>query len=528
MTLVNTVLQNGDFGIYSCRNCSVRNLVLTNAKDNFSQGTITQINTTNPSITVTIDPGYDDLDRPDLARPSRLKVFPVNGSPAWDQSYQPRITDIAKVGPRNWRIAVDSAPYAALVGKKVVYWPGGGTFSFDIIGCANITVEDVKDYPRMGSCGFAPRACTGTITFRHYDVGCPPGSHDLLTSSGVSQGADNRGTLVLDHCDWSGFDDDGVNQLTPWVNVLDHPQANELTVKYDVYQQGDTVSLWDWTFGHAHERVEAKVVSVQHNSDNTDTLTLDRSVEVGKMGPQVRHDLTQIMHDGIDRLIDLDTVGSAIIKNCRISCRRARPILIKSRNAVIENCTIYDSHSPGIQAGAEMYWNEGPQTLNLTVRGCTFENIDTAAVDVGLFADGSDASYDCKNITIENNIFRNNGQRTTSRPWLKYGYGPQGVGVRVRNAVRVIVRHNTFINNPGANIVIQYCKNVAVIGNTFEKSNDAKVNANPEQVGDNGAAVWLDHVDGATIFGNKVSNPGRYYEHLIAATPTCSGLKIGK
>ena len=131
------------------------------------------------------------------------------------------------------------------------------------------------------------------------------------------------------------------------------------------------------------------------------------------------------MRDGIDRISDLSAVGSAIIRNCRISCRRARPILIKSRDALIENCTIYDSHSPGIQAGSEMYWDEGPQTLNLTVRGCTFENIDTAAVDVGLFADGSDTSLDCKNILIENNVFKNNGQRTTARPWMKWDTVPK-------------------------------------------------------------------------------------------------------
>lgn|GEM_PF-4972766 len=81
---------------------------------------------------------------------------------------------------------------------------------------------------------------------------------------------------------------------------------------------------------------------------------------------------------------------------------------------------------PGIQAGAEMYWDEGPQTLNLMVRGSIFENIDTASVDVDLFADGSATSLDCEQIVIGDNVFRHNGQRTTARPSMKAGTARRG------------------------------------------------------------------------------------------------------
>ena len=128
------------------------------------------------------------------------------------------------------------------------------------------------------------------ITFSNYVLGPPPGTNDLLTSSGVSQGADNRGTLVLDNCDWRGFDDDGVNQLTPFVHIVAKPAPYQLTVAYDIYRVGDTVSIWDWTYKHEHERDEANVVKVVGNGDGTDTLTLDKDIAVGNLGPQSQKD----------------------------------------------------------------------------------------------------------------------------------------------------------------------------------------------------------------------------------------------
>lgn len=524
VSLVNTVLGDGAFGLYNSKSCTIKNFTVTNAEANFSQATITTLNGNAKSVTLSIDPGCDELDRPGLSQPDRLKIFPVPGSPAWDQNLQPRILGKTKLGVGKWLLTLDAALGSEWIGKKAVYWPGGSGFSFDVVGCSSPTVSDIRDYPRLGSNGFAPRANTGLITFRNYVLGPPPGSHDLLAAAGVSQGVDNRGTLLLDHCDWRGFDDDGVNQLTPFVHILAKPAPYQLTVAYDVYQIGDTVSLWDWTYRHERERAEAKVTGITKSGGGAETLTLDKDIAVGTVGPPRETDHSKLMRDGIDRLCDLSAVGSAIIRSCRLSCRRARPILIKSRNALIENCTIYDSPSPGVQAGAEMYWNEGPQTLNLIVRGCTFENIDTAAVDVGLFADGSETSLDCKNILIENNVFRNNGRRTTARSWMKWGYGPQGVGVRLRNTDGAIIRNNVFINTPGPNIVVQYCRNIVITGNTFTRTHGRAINADPAEVPDKSAVILIDHASAVSLSGNILTKPRPLFKHFVVVTPSCTNV----
>jgi hypothetical protein len=65
---------------------------------------------------------------------------------------------------------------------------------------------------------------------------------------------------------------------------------------------------------------------------------------------------------------------------------RARCILVKTSDSVIENNTFYNTHMTAILAGPEFYWGEAPAVRNLRKnelvnlafsdrRGGTFKNI---------------------------------------------------------------------------------------------------------------------------------------------------------
>lgn len=522
VTLVSATLNRFCFKFAGCERVTVRGLTITRDRRNFTQGTITAVDPATKSVRLKIADGYDEPDRDGLGRPERLKLFTDPGSRSWGQRWEPRLLASERVAPGDWKLTLDNLPPVDLVGVQALYWRYAGGWAFEFAECADMLVEDVRQYPLGGGCGFGVWRCPGTITLRRFIHGVPPGSSDLVASGGVSQGADNRGTLVLEECDFSGGDDDGVNQLAPWRHVVAQPAPRQLTVEGDVWRVGDTVSLWDWTFGHVRERAQAKVTEVAVNPDRTRTLTLDREVATGKLGKATEKERPKLMRDGIDRLCDLDAVGSAVLRRCRFTSSRARPVLIKSRHALIEDCVFHDAHMPGIQAGAEMYWDEGPQTLDLTVRGCTFDNIDCPGLDVGLHADGSDQSYDCRNILIERNTFRHAGTLTTARPWMKYGYFPMGVGVRVRNAVGVVIRDNTFEDCAGPNIVVQYCRQVEIRGNRFKATHGREIAApDPAQIGDPGAVIWLDQVEGAVLRDNLLSEPGRWFKRLLGVSERC-------
>ena len=288
-------------------------------------------------------------------------------------------------------------------------------------------------------------------------------------------------------------------------NVLRVPDGSE-------WLPGDVVSLWDWTFQQQHERDRATVTAAVHNSDGTWSVTLSHAVATAKVGAGPP-DLYSQERDGIDRLCDLNKVGSAILRNCRFSDSRARAILIKSQDALIEGCTIYDSHY-GLMAGTETYWSEGPQLRNLIVRSNLFEGVDTPALDIGIFY--SQASRDCTNILVEGNIFRSNGPHQAN--------GPRGVGMRLRNANGAIIRGNTFENNPNANLVLQDSMNVLVQSNRFYNTHQTNLNPGSNYGVDASSVVWVDDCSNVTLQGNVVSNMGPWGDKLVSATATVTNL----
>jgi hypothetical protein len=163
--------------------------------------------------------------------------------------------------------------------------------------------------------------------------------------------------------------------------------------------------------------------------------------------------------DGIDRIADFQAAGKSIIRNCRFQNMRARGILCKTSNSIIENNTFYNTHMTAILVGPEFYWGEAPAVRNLTIRNNHFINIDGSCINIGCF--NSDNSYDNKNILIEGNVFENYG--------AKGGVGIsgiQGTAVLIRNADGVVLRNNIF--KPAAPtapkdskpVVIEVSKNV--------------------------------------------------------------------
>lgn len=143
---------------------------------------------------------------------------------------------------------------------------------------------------------------------------------------------------------------------------------------------------------------------------------------------------------------------------------RARNILVKCSNAVIENNTFYNTHMTSILAGLEFYWGEAPAVRNLVIRNNRFVNIDGSSINLGCHH--SNTSYDNRDILIEGNTFE------------KYGSlrgvgisGRQGTAVLIRNATGVTVRNNKF-GVPAATappdakpLVIEMSKNVVLEGN---------------------------------------------------------------
>jgi hypothetical protein len=67
-------------------------------------------------------------------------------------------------------------------------------------------------------------------------------------------------------------------------------------------------------------------------------------------------------------LINITRLPQLHMEGCTLLSNLARGILIKTRDVIIENCTIIESTGTGIHIGAEGTWHEGPGSYNVTIR----------------------------------------------------------------------------------------------------------------------------------------------------------------
>jgi len=433
--------------IDSSSNVVVRNFELDRHPFVFTQGMISKIDIPTKTVEVSIDEGYDEPDSKFLAKLKSFLVFVHPKADTWDHSrWWPEINSRDRIAPMKWKFTLSVEPLQNYLGKRFLLWDnvynGWGVVTNNSRDCF---VENIRFYGGGAGAGIGIWGCGGTITFKNFMTGVPDGSSRLIAAAGGSQEFENRGTIIFDSCDFSRVDDDGFNMGTSYVKVLKQIDSKTIVVEKlnTPYVVGDTITLWDWYLKKA--RNEAVLVNFTRNDDRTVTLVLDKAVEVihpvGSAGLPLKSEYKGRGRfeefDGIDRIADFQAAGKSIIRNCRFQNMRARSILCKTSNSIIENNTFYNTHMTAILVGPEFYWGEAPAVRNLTIRNNHFINIDGSCINIGCF--NSDNSYDNKNILIEGNVFENYG--------AKGGVGIsgiQGTAVLIRNADGVVLRNNIF------------------------------------------------------------------------------------
>jgi len=462
--------------LLNSENITVRQLEIDRNPLTFTQGIINDIDIKKKTVDITIDKGYDEPDAQYLKVLKSLLVFTDPEYFTWDHSrWWPSIKKRERTGPMKWRLTLSIPPLGNYKDKQFIIWnnvyKGWGIVCTNSKNCL---IEDVRYYGGGTDCGYGAWKCSGTITYRRFYTGIPEGSDRMFACAAGSMLFHNRCTFILDDCDISRVDDDCLNMGTLFAQVAKQIDPKNIVVKYGniTFEKNDTITLWDWF--DKKERSQAIVVDVKKLNRTEVQLSLDKPVQV--LHPIGSEGLPKLENwdarkgpfrefDGIDRVASFNAAGKAIIRNCRFQTLRARNLLIKTSNTLIENCTFYDTHMASILVGPEFYWGEAPQVRNLTIRNNKFVNIDGCSINIGCF--NSNQSMDNKNILIENNTFESYG--------AKGGVGIsgyQGTAVLVRNADGVIIRNNKF-GKPAQTapkdarpLIVEVSKNVVVEGNT--------------------------------------------------------------
>jgi hypothetical protein len=203
--------------------------------------------------------------------------------------------------------------------------------------CENLTFEGLRIVPRAGELQSVNTdathftSCTGTITF----TGC----------QFEGQGDDSTNIHTYYHSIRERISDTSCRTFVNWKTALhaldlDYPDA------------GDALELVDAdTLAPARQY---RVVSAACDAGTGDTV-----VELDGPLPE---DTDKFL------LVNVTRLPAVRFINCAIRSHLARGILIKTRDVLIEGCTIENTTGTGIHVGAEAGWYEGAPTADLVIR----------------------------------------------------------------------------------------------------------------------------------------------------------------
>jgi nitrous oxidase accessory protein NosD len=137
-------------------------------------------------------------------------------------------------------------------------------------------------------------------------------------------------------------------------------------------------------------------------------------------------------------LIDITRLPRLEFVNSYVGSNLARAVLVKTRNVLIENCTMKESTGTAIHIGAEGDWREGAGSANVIVRNNRIlrcgrgagTNDGACGIAINVKAPDETVAGIHKNILIEGNIIE--GENADC-------------GISVSGAQKVVIRNNTFV-----------------------------------------------------------------------------------
>ncbi|MGC9261642.1 MAG: right-handed parallel beta-helix repeat-containing protein, partial [Phycisphaerae bacterium] len=315
------------------------------------------------------------------------------------------------------------------------------------------------------------------------------GFHSGFYPVGVRHGP----TLI--GCYFEGTDDDGIAIHGVYV-MLQHVQGTQIVILSNdgsFVRPGDTLKFYNSKGGFVGQN---RVVSIavangykpQRYSDNPHFQHASQFFSV-KLNHAV---LGAAFGDYID---DTDCNGSGFaIRDCTVRNNRARGMLIKADDGVIEDNTVDGSSMEGIVISPELNWNEAGCSSNLLIEGNTIRHVGDANAGPAYMAGAmSIVAYPHHN-------------------FLPRDFGHNNIAIL----------QNRFIDNNGLNLLLVDARNVLMADNTFI---DPMRNNHGGNIYGASSLIWMQECRNVFLAGNRVVVPGPAVKTLVGIGPDDSAVK---
>jgi hypothetical protein len=467
----------GGIEFLNCKNVRVRGASVRFETPPFTQGVVEGIAPDGTWYDVKIERGYPaNLDdaRYFPAQPigylfdSKTRWWKPGTYDLYGQKIQRLGADRFRV---YWNVAAGPGLHPVAVGDLMGF-RGTGPHNVTIVNCARVSLLEITIY-NAGSFAVWESGGDGD---NHYAITVKRGPRPLgaatdplfSSTADAFHSTDVRKGPVLEQCYLEAMADDGIAIHGTYSLVL-RAGGNRLVINHSTFRPGDPLRLFD---PQGRPAGEAVVRTSQRLEGFINTKKSPRAaVSDHTGGPYFEVVLDRPLPADFDYLVSnpAATGSGYLLRNNTIRNHRARGMLLKADNGLVEGNLIEGSTMGGIVVTPELWWYEADYSRNVTIRNNTIRRVAYAprqlgAVLVAAIAEMPIPGCGHRHIVLEGNRFED----------------LNGVNLFVSSACDVSVRNNLFVRpqrfpaetggmgeDPGSLIYVTEAKDVRFAGNTI-------------------------------------------------------------
>jgi len=441
----------GGIEFRNCRNVRFRGAQIAHQVPPFTQGVIEGIGWTGKWYDIRIEKGYPtNLDNPRYFSVHTLAhLFDPQSRLLKAKAYDLSSERIQRSGQDRFRVYWNRASGPMLhpvsVGDLIAF-RGSGLHNITVIDCARVDLTGVTIY-NAGNFAIWESGGEGE---NHYSVTVkrgsrPPGAttDPLLSSTADAFHSTNaRKGPVLERCDFEGMADDGI-AIHGTYSFVFQANGNRLVINQNTFRPGDPLRLMAVADRPAGDAV---VESVRHLPDFVSRRKSRRNTRDDNTGgPYFEVALNHPLPADFDFLASNPAASGRgfVLRGNRIRNHRARGMLLKAEEGLVEDNVIDGSSMGGIVLSSEVWWNEASYSRNTVIRGNTIRHVAYAPAQRGamVIANTEAPVVGCghQHISIEQNVFER----------------LDGVNLYLTSACDVSVTGNRFVEELQGNPVIR-------------------------------------------------------------------------
>ena len=455
-TLIATTPNTGLLRFDECQNVTLRGITLTHDPVPFSEGIIQAIEDKGKTLIVRIAHGYPP-------NPNDLQAFPPhNIVKVFDGASRERKRDrYADIGMKSterigeslfkFQLSQEIGPTSSIRAGDFVAWRGhligdlhiGESADMKMIGVTILSGSGLCIYESGGEGGNRYESCTVTRGPRPSKALKDPllaSNADAFHSTNVRRGP------TLEGCRFEWMDDDGI-AIHGTYALLVEASGDRIIANYplggEFCRPGDTIHFLDEKRASAGE---ARVKSVNKRPDYQPKMAVpDRPSHFKDPDKAKYYELVFDQEIPVQpgwMMCNANATGSGFtIRNCIIRGNRARGMMIKGSDGLIEGCTVEGCTKSGIGIWPEIggSWCDGDYAHNVIVRNNLIRNVHPGHYPGNAFAGA-----------------------VTIAAFEQERYVPLPGGHR-----NITIENNTFQNNNGINLLVSSSENVNISGNHF-------------------------------------------------------------